>query len=276
MRLDQRQLDVEAALKQFGCTNLKVGKKAVPDTRHQLGVRKAAHRLFDVRGRNAQRAGNFDDRQRRFVGDDENVLLHQVAAHQRPRLVMQSGAAAAANIQTFGPVALFFVSVHHFQSFPQGFPAARQPREHRSPRQTQPVGDVLHPLAVQVMAHDDLAVLFRKERHRPPDRLRVRPVRLRAGLRHIGHQIDADRRQPVFAAQQVIMLMAQHAVQPCPTVGRRAVVLQRRQQRFLRKVLGVVPISADAQRGAEQLVRVSLQAVCVHPPCTSFAGVFVL
>jgi len=62
------------------------------------------------------------------------------------------------------------------------------------------------------------------------------------------------------------MLMAKHAVQPCPTVGRRAVVLQRGQQRFLRKVLGVVPISADAQRGAEQLVRVSLQAVCVHPP----------
>ena len=60
------------------------------------------------------------------------------------------------------------------------------------------------------------------------------------------------------------MLMAQHAVQPCPTVGRRAVVLQRGQQRFLRKVLGVVPISADAQRGAEQIVRVSLQAVCVH------------
>lgn len=75
MRPDQRQFDVEAALKLFGCTNLKVGKKAVPDTRHQLGVRKAAHRLFDVRGRNAQRTGNFDDRQRRFVGDDKNVLL---------------------------------------------------------------------------------------------------------------------------------------------------------------------------------------------------------
>ena len=162
-------------------------------------------------------------------------------------------------MQQLGRVALFGTGFHFLDSFSDLLPACVQPAFYGARRDVQRLGDLLDRLPAHIKAHHDLPMRFGQIPKRAADVgerfLAVVVERFLGNVKR--HVVEGNLGLVVFVAQPVAMDIGHNAVQPSPDVLRLFSLRQRRQRReegFLRKLLGGIGVSGFAQGGAIQAV----------------------